>query len=99
MFLYDFGASTGDRWVISNESDHSGGYCNDTSRVTVTNTGSIEINNEMYRFIELEPVEGSPMALEGVYVERIGGISQGSIGDNKHLFPSGEWCADPEDIS
>lgn len=95
--LYNFGASIGDSWIIS--IDQKLLDCGDTSRVKVIDAGDMQLNGNSYRFIELASVSGSRMALEGVFVERIGCISKGSISENKYIFPSSKWCDTSPDES
>lgn len=87
--LYNFGASVGDRWIVSTTNEN--GYCNDTSSVEVTETGTLLINGISFRYINLRPTPNSLVGLKGKYVERIGCISTG-IDDLQTLFPSEYQC-------
>lgn len=80
--LFDFGASIGDTWIIST-TNNGGGFCDDTSRVQVIDTGTVIINSQVLRTITLEPVAGSSYGLAGVYNEKFGLMSYGPW----HLFP------------
>lgn len=87
--MYNFGASIGDTWIVSTTNDL--GFCKDTSRVEVTETGNMMINGTSYRYINLVPTPNSSKGLKGKYVERIGCISTGT-GDLQTLFPSEYQC-------
>lgn len=88
--LYNFGASIGDQWIIST-SDDGFGECDDTSRIVVTNTGTIEVNETSYRYISIEPTSNSSMGLKGTYVERFGNIDQEDR-PFQYLFPGAVQC-------
>lgn len=87
--LYNFGASIGDSWVISTINPI--GYCNDTSKVEVRDTGSMIINGTSYRYITLQPTPNSSVGLDGTFVERFGCIRNNS-GSIQSLFPTGYQC-------
>lgn len=88
--LYDFGASIGDQWIISTNND---GFpeCDDTSRVVVTDTGSVVINESRFRSITVQPTSNSSVGLKGTYVERFGNIELES-GPFQYLFPGLFQC-------
>jgi len=88
--LYDFGASIGDQWIIST-SNEGFGECDDTSRIVVTDTGSIILNATKYRYISLEPTSNSSIGLKGTYVERFGNIDEES-NPFQELFPGWVQC-------
>lgn len=85
--LFDFGASIGDTWIVST-TNNGNGFCNDTSRVEVIDTGSVIINSEFLRTITLQPLSGSSYGLAGVYNEKFGLMSYGPW----HLFPRTMEC-------
>ena len=87
--MYNFGASVGDTWIVSTTNEY--GFCNDTSSVEVTETGTMLINGISLRYINLRPTPNSLVGLKGKYVERIGCISTG-IDDLQTLFPSEYQC-------
>jgi hypothetical protein len=87
--MYNFGASVGDTWIVSTTNEL--GYCNDTSSVEVTGTGTMLINGISLRYINLRPTPNSFVGLKGKYIERIGCISTGT-GDLQTLFPSEYQC-------
>ncbi len=68
--LYNFGAHIGDSWVIS--TDTIGGC--DTSVVTVADTGSMVINNEIRRWIDVTTNSGASFILFGRMIEGVGNI-------------------------
>jgi hypothetical protein len=88
--LYDFGASIGNQWIISYTNE---GFddCDDTSRIVVTDTGSIFINEIRYKFITVQPTSNSSMGLRGTYVERFGNLDLES-GPFQSLFPGDYQC-------
>jgi hypothetical protein len=67
--MYDFSASVGDTWVVGVMHDTP---CEDTARVIVTQTGSVNINNQQLRTITLETISNSLMGINGTCVERFG---------------------------
>lgn len=87
--LFDFGAQIGDSWAIGITSDSSNNCNNDTSKVIVTNTGTITLNNINYRYIQLDTFQTPELSLRGVFVERFGLIGNGYHHD---LFPVMEEC-------
>ena len=87
--MYNFGASVGDTWIVSTTNEY--GFCNDTSSVEVTETGTMLINGISLRYISLRTTPNSLVGLKGKYVERIGCISTG-IDDLQTLFPSEYQC-------
>ena len=87
--MYNFGSSVGDTWIVSTTNEY--GFCNDTSSVEVTETGTMLINGISLRYINLRPTPNSLVGLKGKYVERIGCISTG-IDDLQTLFPSEYQC-------
>ncbi len=90
--LYNFGASIGDNWVVS-VVNPGGTYaeCDDTSRIFVTDTGSVVINSVRYRTITLEPSSNSAIGFRGKYVERFGLMS--TVYDQfQTLFPDRYQC-------
>lgn len=78
--LYDFSASVGDTWVIAVNDNFQ---CDDTAIVQVTQTGTININNQELRTITLETISGSAIGLTGTCVER--------FGNEPHLFPDNSF--------
>ena len=92
--MLNFGAQIGDSWVIATENPEPSNMCGDTSKVIVTNIGTLTINAIDYRTITIESVANSPYYLQGTYVERFGQVS-GSIGFP--LFPILYIC-NPNDI-
>lgn len=68
--LYNFGAHIGDSWVIS--TDTMGGC--DTSVVMVVDTGSMVINNEIKRWVDLTTNSGAGFILNGRILEGVGTI-------------------------
>ena len=88
--LYNFGASVGDQWTISETND---GFpeCGDTSRIVVTGKGTMDVNGSDYRYITVEPTPNSSVGFEGTYVERFGNIDQESLPFH-YLFPEGYQC-------
>jgi hypothetical protein len=89
FILYNFGASIGDKWVLS--TSNPGGLCDDTSRIIVTDTGKIIINSIAYRFITVQPTSNSPLGLKGMYIERFGNLDSG-FAPFQYLFPGGFQC-------
>lgn len=89
FILYNFGASIGDKWVVSTSNPF--GLCDDTSRIEVTDTGKITINSVTYRFITVQPTSNSPFGLKGTYIERIGNIDL-IFAPFHHLFPYAYQC-------
>lgn len=81
--LYNFGASVGDSWIISIDTINS---IVDTSWVTVTETGTVEINQTNYRYITLDSYPDNYKIIRGKMVERFGNMNttQQSYG---FLFP------------
>ncbi|MFO7721834.1 MAG: T9SS type A sorting domain-containing protein [Bacteroidales bacterium] len=92
--LYNFGASIGDSWIIADENPYSLGIselCDDTSRIIVTDTGSVEINGARYRTITVEPSSNSSIGIVGTYVERFGLLNT-AYGEFQMLFPGPFQC-------
>lgn len=89
FILYNFGASIGDKWVIS--TTNPWGVCDDTSLIEVVDTGKITINSINYRYIKIQPTSNSPIGLYGTYVERFGNIDS-SFAPFQNLFPGGFQC-------
>ncbi len=87
--LLNFGANIGDSWVI--DDTNALGWCDDTSRVVVTDTGHMVINSIAYRTITLQPTSNSPYGLKGAYVERFGNIDT-AYAPFQYPFPAGYQC-------
>lgn len=90
--LYNFGAEVGDTWIIANEPPSNGWSIdpetdNEYSEIEVIATGTIEINSEEYRYIEVKPTYGSLLGFEGIYVERFGNAEE-TISEYHRLFPN-----------
>jgi len=83
--LYNFAANIGDSWILS--TDTSGGC--DTSRVLVTDTGSMVVNNKNKRWIKLSTNEGAKFVLQGKFLEGVGNISGFTVNS---LFPLQTIC-------
>ncbi|MCF8298987.1 MAG: T9SS type A sorting domain-containing protein [Saprospiraceae bacterium] len=88
--LYNFGASIGDKWLISIDNP-SPGICDDSSYIEVIDTGKITINSVPYRFITVEPTPNSSKGFKGTYVERFGNLDQ-NIDEHQDLFPTMNQC-------
>ncbi|MBP6977251.1 MAG: T9SS type A sorting domain-containing protein [Bacteroidales bacterium] len=90
FILYDFGAAIGDQWIISTTND---GFseCDDTSRIVVTDTGSIILNDTKYRYITVQPSSNSSIGLKGTYIERFGNIDLEGF-PFQYLFPNMFEC-------
>jgi hypothetical protein len=80
--LLNFGASLGDSWVISVDAPMNVND-SDSSEVIVTKVDSILINNQYFRFIEIEMNTCSKYHYEGTFVERFGLLSSST----SNLFP------------
>jgi hypothetical protein len=90
--LYNFGASIGDNWIVSLV--NPGGLsakCDDTSRLFVTDTGSMVLNSVRYRTITVEPSPNASIGIKGVIVERFGLVNT-DWGEFQTLFPYGYQC-------
>ncbi|NOQ73494.1 MAG: T9SS type A sorting domain-containing protein [Crocinitomix sp.] len=86
--LFDFGASIGDQWMIADTNAISpSNWGTDTSVVEVIDTGTILIDTETYRTITLQTLDSASYALNGLFVERFGLITDSSL---FHLFPIGQ---------
>lgn len=89
--LFDFGAQVGDSWVISDSIESTTFYnnvCGDTSRVTVTGVGNINLDGNTYRTITLETDTLSPYTLNGTYIERFGTLYNNTYYTQHHfIFP------------
>jgi hypothetical protein len=93
--LYNFGASIGDKWIISTTNPF--GFCDDTSRIEVIDTGKMMINSVNYRYIKVQPTSNSPIGLKGTYVERFGNIDTSFYVNStflafQYLFPGPFHC-------
>ncbi len=88
--LYDFGATIGDQWIISTTNDGLS-ECDDTSRIVVTGTGSIILNDAEYRYITVQPSSNSSIGLKGTYIERFGNIDLDGF-PFQYLFPDMFEC-------
>ena len=89
--LYDFGATTGESWLISN--DTTGGCL--PSIVTVTNYGVMQINNTSKRWIDVETNLNSKYYFTGRIIEGIGyaQYNQNNLsGIKSTLFPRMVSC-------
>jgi len=92
--LLNFSAQVGDSWVIATVNPDTSNMCGDTSKVMVTQTGTMTINSVIYRTLTLESVANSSYYFQGTFVERFGQIS------TEHgvaLFPIQNQC-DPNAI-
>lgn len=87
FILYNFSANIGDSWMIS---DDTIGGCN-LSIVTVVDTGSVIINNQKKKFLDIETNVGSKQYFKGKIVEGIGMVERGS-GINSTIFPREIAC-------
>ena len=87
--LFNFGATIGDNWIISTTNPY--GFCDDTSRVEVIDTGKLTLNSVKYRFIKVQPTSNSSLGLYGTYVERFGSIDSTFL-DFQNLFPGPFQC-------
>jgi hypothetical protein len=90
--LYNFGAEVGDTWIIANELPSNDWNVdpetdNEYSEIEVIATGTIEINSEEYRYIEVKPTYGSLLGFDGIYVERFGN-ADGTYGEFHRFFPA-----------
>ncbi len=88
--LFNFGAQIGDSWVISTTSSNSG-VCSDTSKVVVTDIGTLLIDGINYRTINVEPTSDSPYGINGTYIERFGLLSNNYY-SGQFLFPFIQGC-------
>jgi len=106
--LFDFGAQIGDSWVISdslNSNILNDTICGDTSSVTVTDIGTIQLDGSTYRTITLKKDTLSPYILSGTYIERFGKINNSSdYSQHFFIFPQSDiqnciphiiidWCS------
>ncbi len=89
FLLYDFGASPGDSWII-HEAPVSQFACDTVSIVEVVNAGTVNINGETLRYIDLLPVQGG-LGLEGRAIEGMGLVESSSLFGEK-LFPMQRNC-------
>lgn len=85
--LYNFGAQIGDTWELGVDTNEM--MCG-PSFVEVTNTGSTEINGQMYEWIFVTTSPNSSVGLYGVIYKRFGAISG-------YLFPTPRNC-DPGSV-
>ncbi len=89
FLLYDFGASPGDVWTIYN--DHGlDPYCDSLSKVQVIDVGTLTINSEVLRYVDLVHLQGAH-GLSGRAVEKMG-IVQGGNPEIAYLFPKPQNC-------
>lgn len=89
--LYNFGANIGDSWVLSN--DTTGGCLAVTTHVL--NKGSLQINNQTRRWIEIRTNSGGKyfhrgIAIEGIGIAAINNPLQSGVGQS--LFPQEVAC-------
>ncbi|MBW6491335.1 MAG: T9SS type A sorting domain-containing protein [Lentimicrobium sp.] len=85
QILYNFGAQVGDTWELGvDTNDYSCGK----SYVEVISTGSLEINGEIYEWLQVTTLPNSSVGFEGKIYKRFG-----VIGD--YLFPTPRNC-DPD---
>ncbi len=87
--LYDFSASVGDTWVIAVDSNS---ICDDTAMVQVTQTGTVNINNQVLRTITLATISNTAIGLTGTCVEKFGCEPQFNQGICFGPFPGYQNC-------
>ena len=90
--LLNFGASVGDKWVISVDVT-SDTNTSDTSEVIVTSVDSMLLNNQYYRTIVLQMNTCSKYHYEGTFIERFGLVSSST----NNLFPNHKQYSCPFD--
>lgn len=89
--LFNFSASIGDEWIIATSGGSIEGYCSDTSKMIVTNTGTVFIDGQNYRTITVEPDSNSSIGISGTIVERFGLIDD-DYQPFHYLFPNSFQC-------
>ena len=62
--LYNFDASIGDQWIITENPNAE--FCNPVSSVQVTDTGSVFINGQIRRTITLETLTTGEVGIDGI---------------------------------
>lgn len=87
--LYDFGASPGDSWVIQ-ETTSPGFLCDSTSVVEVVDAGTVQINGQSLRYIDMRYVQGD-LGMSGRAIERIGMVEAYNP-EISYLFPQYQNC-------
>ncbi len=79
--LYNFNANIGDEWVISDEKVVGWQGYDSLSKVKVIDTGSVSINGNIKKRIQLQTIFGSPFGMDGWVVKDMGST-------NNYLFPT-----------
>lgn len=74
QLLYNFNAQINDTWIID-IGPTGWSLCDDTSRVKVVDVGIETVQGNDFRFIDLEPIDGSHYHLGGRFYDRFGGGS------------------------
>jgi len=87
--MYDFSASVGDTWVVAVDQFDQ---CEDTAVVRVTQTGTVNINNQQLRTITLETISNSLMGINGTCVERFGNEISDYPNFGQGPFPGYQSC-------
>jgi hypothetical protein len=82
--LYNFNASQGSQWTVTDSMGWSSGGCDSLSIVEVDSTGNESINAENLRYLAVHPEAGSPLGFYGRIYERLGSMNI--------LFPEYAYC-------
>jgi hypothetical protein len=85
--LFDFGASVGDSWIVSNYSYFDSVYVCDTETITVDSVGVEQFSSQAYRWINIHSDSGS---FNGKVFEHIGCI-------NRLFYPDHGACNGQEE--
>lgn len=88
FLMFDFGATIGDSWVVHN--DHgSDPYCDSVSLVNVIDTGTVVINGQVLRYLDVQRSPNSNYGYSGRIYERMGSIAGGFSG---YFWPTKFEC-------
>ncbi len=85
--LYDFGASIGDSWLLSDDTAFG---CAE-SYVTVIDTGTMQVNNSTRRWVNITTNNNAAYYFHGIIIEGIG-MTEGGQMINCKLFPMPVSC-------
>jgi hypothetical protein len=94
FLLYNFGASVGDEWVVSEEIVTP--ECDSISTVKVISTGDTLINGVLLRTITLQSSNNGQFGIDGIVIERLGVVNSNM--NHFGFLPGGRDCPNQQSV-
>jgi hypothetical protein len=94
FLLYNFGASVGDEWIVSEEIVTP--ECDSISIVKVISTGDTLINGVLLRTITLQSLNNGQFGIDGIVIERLGVVNSNM--NHFGFLPGGRDCPNQQGV-